>query len=396
MEFIWKLNPWWEYKNWEAKDRHIKEFNSMKIRWNPRWAKEISLKPFSLNFVIGPRQVGKTTGIKLLIKKLLPDVKTPFQILYLDLELFTDLKELRKGFDYYFKLREREGIKNSYIFLDEVSYLDEWYRIVKGLIDLGEFEKDVIIATGSSTVNILKQAESFAGRRGKGKDIYALPLSFPEFLEVIKVNVKKDYEIREAFKRYVNTGGFPKPINDILSEDEFIKALEREITKIGKSVEMAKNIISTIFDMIPSALSYHSIAQKIGISHKTVESYLETFQDLFLLKLIYYKSHEVVFRKEKKIMFRDPFITRSLALWCGKEIRKDFLYENTVQEHLYRKFGEIYYYRNRYEIDCMAGDLKVEVKAGKPHRRYPKNVLVLEEEDIPGFLIELGQEKSKK
>jgi hypothetical protein len=33
--------------------------------------------------------------------------------------------------------------------------------------------------------------------------------------------------------------------------------------------------------------------------------------------------------------------------------------------------------------------LKVEVKAGKPHRKYPKNVIVLEEEDIPRFLVEL-------
>jgi len=65
------------------------------------------------------------------------------------------------------------------------------------------------------------------------------------------------------------------------------------------------------------------------------------------------------------------------------------LIENVVQEHLYRKFGEIYYYRNEYEIDCIANGLKIEVKAGKPHRRYPKDVIVLEEEEIPKFLIEL-------
>ncbi|RLF85217.1 ATP-binding protein, partial [Thermococci archaeon] len=60
-----------------------------------------------------------------------------------------------------------------------------------------------------------------------------------------------------------------------------------------------------------------------------------------------------------------------------------------VQEHLYRKFGEIYYYRDRYEIDVIADGLRVEVKAGKAHRRSPRNVVVLEKEDIPRFLIEL-------
>jgi hypothetical protein len=40
-------------------------------------------------------------------------------------------------------------------------------------------------------------------------------------------------------------------------------------------------------------------------------------------------------------------------------------------------------------MDCIAGNLKVEVKAGKPHRLYPKEVIVLEEKDIPNFIIDL-------
>ena len=388
---VWKLNPWWEYENWKGKDKHLREFGSMKIRWVPRWLSEISLKPFSLNFVIGPRQVGKTTGLKLLIEKILSGVENPFQVLYLDLELFTDLKEFREALVYYLGMKEKERLKESYVFLDEVSYLDGWYRIVKGLIDMGELGNEVITATGSSSVNILKHAESFAGRRGTGRDVRALPLSFPEFLKVMKVDTRRMDRIRETFELYTSTGGFPKPVNGIFSEDDFVKSFEREITRIDKSVETAKKIISVLFDMVPSALSYHSVARKIGISHKTVESYIEAFQDMFLAKVIYYKSQDVIFRKEKKVMLRDPFIARSLALWCGKEIRKDFLYEWIVQEHLYRKFGEVYYYRNRYEIDCVAGDLKVEVKAGKPHRKYPRGVTVLEEEDLPGFLLGLAE-----
>jgi len=97
-------------------------------------------------------------------------------------------------------------------------------------------------------------------------------------------------------------------------------------------------------------------------------------------------------RKEKKFIIRDPFLTKAIGLWCRKEVRKDFLYEWIVQEHLYRKYGEVYYYKNKYEIDCIADSLKVEVKAGKPYRKYPRNVIVLEEEDIPRFLIELFNE----
>lgn len=48
------------------------------------------------------------------------------------------------------------------------------------------------------------------------------------------------------------------------------------------------------------------------------------------------------------------------------------------------------------KLHCIAGDLKVEVKAGKPHRKYPKGVRILEEEDLPRFLIELVSESRKE
>ncbi len=67
------------------------------------------------------------------------------------------------------------------------------------------------------------------------------------------------------------------------------------------------------------------------------------------------------------------------------------LYEWVVQEHLLHQFGEVFYWRNKLEIDCVAGNLKVEIKAGKPHRRYPRGVKVLEKEDVPKFLCRLAR-----
>lgn len=46
--------------------------------------------------------------------------------------------------------------------------------------------------------------------------------------------------------------------------------------------------------------------------------------------------------------------------------------------------------RGRYEVDCIAADMKIEVKTGKPHRKYPPNVEILGCEDIPVFLYALG------
>ena len=104
-------------------------------------------------------------------------------------------------------------------------------------------------------------------------------------------------------------------------------------------------------------------------------------------------NKKISFRKEKKIFFRDPFIYHSFSFWTGTKFLESALFEGIVQEHLLRKFGEIYYFKNRFEIDCIARDLKIEVKAGKPHRKYPKGVRILEEEEIPKFLIEIESNK---
>ena len=398
MELLYEFNPWWESKRWDDRDEDIFKWESQNKKWIPRWIKMVSLKPFSLNFIVGPRQVGKTTGVKLLIKELLKS-DNPYSILYLNLEIFTDLKEFREILGRYQSIKEENNVKTAYIFLDEVSKLEGWNRIVKAFMDLGKFKRDIIVATGSSTVNIMRHAEAFTGRRGNGRDIVVLPLSFPEFAEIYKVDISKIETNREKllnlFKKYIFLGGFPQSINEKPFFTSFIGGIEREIENSKKSSNIAKHILSVILDIIPSASSYNSIANRLGISHKTVMEYLEVLENLFFIKTAFLKDNRGVnFRREKKIFFRDPYFYTAFSLWCGKEIGKDAIIEGVVQEHLYRKFNEIYYYRNSYEIDCIAGDLKIEVKSNRAHRGYPRNIMVLEEEDIPIFLVKLFRDTS--
>lgn len=384
-----ELNPWWKNKNWQKKDKDIQEFEAMKVRWIPKWINRISLTPFSMCFIIGPRQVGKTTGIKLLISELLKKSK-PQSVFYLNLELISNIKEFREILLWYFKFASEENIKKCHFFFDEVTSLNEWWKIVKGFIDLGKFRNSVVVCSASSTAKLLKHAEAFPGRRGGGKDIVVLPLSFREFLQIHGIETKctlYETEIKDLFGRYLETGGFPRTINQKPFFEDFIRSIEREVEKAKKSVEIFKQITTALLEMVPSALSYNAIATRLGISHKTVEEYIELMENLFLAKRAYYKGNKgVVFRKEKKIFFRDPFTARAFSIWCGRELRKDALYEWIVQEHLFRKFKEIYYFRNSYEIDCIANNLKIEVKVGKPHRKYPRGVEILSEEKLPLFL----------
>jgi len=380
-EYLEKLNFHW----FREEDPDIKRWESEKIRLIPLWINKLSLKPFSLNFIFGPRRIGKTIGIKLLIKHLIENKKVkPESIVYIDGDLIPNLEIFQKLLEFCSKKRF------EFIFIDEVTSIKDWWKPLKGLIDSGYFENSVITVTGSLSLRIKREAELFPGRRGFGNDVEVMPLSFKEYHELMGFGNKKD-EIRESFKNYLKTGGFLGSINN---GDAFIReiinAIESEILKLGISLKLSSEIFSSLLRKLPSPISYNSVASDIGIDYKTVRNYLEIFESMYLISSAYWKQgSQISFRKEKKIFFRDPFILKSISVWCNTKFLESVLYENVIQEHLFRRFGEIYYYRNSYEIDCIAGNLKVEVKAGKPHRRYPKNVIIVDEENMGEFLLNL-------
>lgn len=391
-------NAWWKGEE----DYHLAKWKGMKIRWVPKWIESIPLEPFSLNFIIGARQVGKTTGLKLLINKLLEKVDAE-RIFYFNCDFSPDAYSLRKVVDGYLEFRKSFGHGSSFIFLDEVTGVKGWWRVVKGYVDLGIFKDDVLTVTGSSSLKLRGDVELFPGRRGMGREITVHPLSFREFLEVHGMKVKTtgdmhrdtkkaalhEEEIKPVFEKYLEKGGFPLSINDDpRAAEDFIRAFEGEILRAGRSVSLTREIFSSVFKKAPSPLSYTTISKDTsGYSYKTVAEYLELLKNLLVLDLAICKEGKKIFhRKEKKIFFTDPFIAWALSSWSGQDFLRGALYEWVVQAHLLRKFGEVFYCRNSYEIDCVADGLKIEVKAGKPHRKYPKSVEVWDEDTLPLFL----------
>ena len=394
-------NPWWSGE----RDPVVERWRRASVKWIPEWIKEVSLEPFSLNFVIGPRQVGKTTGLRLLIHRLLED-RSPYQLFYFNCDFTADMEHLRRVLDLYLSVKRAHGLSECFIFLDEVGSTAGWWRVIKGYIDLGALDDCVLTLAGSSTLRLKGEVELFPGRRGKGTDVKALPLTFKEFAEVhgVKIplsgNLERDIaeaklyqdKLEDLFKQYLKLGGFPLSINrDERAPEYLLLALEGELLRLGKSPQIAKAIISSIMRKAPSPLSYSAIAKDIGVSYKTVEDYIQTLRKLFLLEIAYHKEGKrILWRKEKKIFFLDPFIANTLAEWACETPLQASIYEWVTQAHLHRKYGEVYYYRNAYEIDCIARNLKIEVKAGKPHRKYPKNTITLTQEDIPPFLYALN------
>jgi len=381
-----KFNPWW----FGEEDPHLRRWSHQKIRWIPKWIKKVSLNPFSLNFVLGPRLVGKTTGIKLLIERLLKRVK-PIKILYVSCEVFPMYTMLSEALINFLRIAGRER-GTTYIFLDEVTVLEDWWKAVKPLIDIGMLEDSIITITGSSSLRIKRDVELFPGRRGKGVVLEIMPLSFSEYIEIYGIDRPELYpeDVEEIFEKYVLTGGFPPSINEHPYGD-ILSAYIGEIVRHGKSLEVSREVLSAIISTSPSSTSYRALATKTsGYSYKVVQNYIEFFRNLYLIGTAYLKQNKkILYRREKKFFFRDPLLLQIFSDWTGVPSLESALYEQIVQEHLYRKYGEIYYSKNRYEIDVIVNNVRIEVKAGKPDRRYPKNVQIIDRKKLPFFLLKI-------
>ena len=379
-------NPWWIGEP----DRDWELFEKLTYRIRPKWLDELSLEPFSLNFVVGPRRVGKTMGIKLLIRELLKKVHTPYAVFYFSCDVLEGYKELLEVLNEYLRLKRRKSVKTAFIFLDEVSLVDDWWRALKFLIDRGELRSDVITVTGSISLTVGRHFETFGGRRGNGKTIGVMPLSFHEYYNLFYDEFFPS-KGEEVFENYIETGGYLAYLNGALKVEELVGFLKADLKALDRSTDLARDVMGAILDKAPSPTSFNAIAKVVGISPHTARDYVELFEAFHvLLQVLYLGGDGKVYpRKERKLILRDPLIVRAMELWTRRRIDKAVLYEWLVQEHLYRKFGEVYYYRNSYEVDAIAGTLKVEVKSRERRGRYPRDVRVLKGPEVPGFLYHI-------
>jgi len=382
------MNPWWKGKNNIEKDEDYVKWKESKVKWIPSLLEKIELKPFSLNFLFGPRQIGKTTLIKLLIKELLEKVENPKSIFYYRCDKLSDFKELDEIIEKYLKIKEAEKIKTSYLFLDEVTFPKEWFRAIKFRIDMGNLKNDVLLLTGSLSMFAKKEVETFPGRRGFGRDFTFYPLSFREFikisnsalfknLEVIKKFTPKEIknkcfklvsqisELNDAFKSYLTCGGFPLAIKSFLengrvsqeARDSYLSAFLYDLAKLKRNELIAKRVLKAVIEKVPSSLSLSSIAKEFEIkSHKTVFYYLDLLEKLFILKNVYFiepNKNIEIFSKERKIHLVDPFFYLVFSDWCSTKIPDEaIIVESVVASHLARKF-KVGYWKNRFEINIV-------------------------------------------
>ncbi len=415
-----EYNPWWVGEE----DPVYGDWRVSPVRWVPSVLRLFETKPYSLNFIVGPRQVGKTTAIKIYIHEILLRRMDPKAIFYYPCDELSDYKELGEVLDDYLSARKAWGIRSSYIFLDEITFVEEWWRALKSRIDRGAFKNDVIYVMGSASIELLRRKEMFPGRRGLGRDICFLPMDFSEYAEkfgnlTLKRGTLSDFEnamsanklfstrLTQLFQMFLKTGGFPVPIREYfergkisaLSIKTYLDWIRNDWARAGKSDKYMKEILTYILRARLSPISWLGITKETSInSPNTARSYVETLEDLFIVKVLNIISPDgrVLYRKNKKIHITDPFLYHVLSQYTGVQVLEEHIVESTVAAHVSRAH-ETYYWRNGTEIDVVAvvngEQVGIEVKWGLKRWRKPrhiKHLILLDRENLPLFLASVS------
>ena len=236
----------------------------------------------------GPRQSGKTTLAKSLLKK---------KVVYLNWDIRNDQRMIRNiGWPKDADL----------VVLDELHKYPKWKNFLKGVVD--DFQnKPSLLITGSAKLETVKhEGDALTGR------YYSYHLHPIDISEASLFLPKLSKEKR--LEHLLQTGGFPEAFLNLtdaerLRNDRFDLVLQEDLRDLSKSNALngLKLLIEILRERGCGQLNYSNLAGDLKVSAPTVKTWIELLERLYLLFLIYPYSRGLArsLRKEPKFYFFD-------------------------------------------------------------------------------------------
>jgi uncharacterized protein len=307
----------------------------------------------------GPRQVGKTTLLKMIYAKIAQKSKA----IFLDMDLTANQefgKDLSKFISYLNLNGYSQKEERFYVFVDEFQRLPEMTMVFKNIYD--NYPNIKIFASGSSSLSIKKSAkESLAGR----KFIFEIfPLDFEEFLDFKEDEEAKRYfrninnlqegkitlpqKLQELREEFFVFGGYPEVVlqNDYQEKKKILKSIfdlyaEKDaMLFLGvENIWAYKKIIQLLAVDSGSLLNYNNLAKESGIHNETVRSYISMLEETYLIKILRpfsaNKHNEII--KSPKVYFldngvRNYFLNNFNKL--GKRVDKGSIFESYILQEI--------------------------------------------------------------
>lgn len=254
--------------------------------------------------IAGPRQVGKTTLVKHLLKNY-------SSVITFNGDSRKDRNSLAKNdFEFIDKLIG----ENEIVFIDEAQKIEEIGNTLKLLVDNYGEEKQ-IIATGSSSLNLLSNtSEPLTGR----KYVYELfPLSVSEiYFQRHPLDLDKELENLLVY------GSYPDIYNGSLKlkEDRLVEISRSYLFKDILELEEVRNsssidkLLSALALQIGSEVSLRELSNLLNLHIGTVERYIDLLEKNYVIFRLppYYTNERKVLSKQNKIYFYDLGIRNAL------------------------------------------------------------------------------------
>lgn len=386
---ITRFNPWWRSPGWETEDPHLRRLEASPVRLPAPQVSEIDLDVPAVHVLRGPRQAGKSTDLKLLVRRALEAGTKPRQVVYLSVDLLEDQPPSALVESVNRALELSGGRGNSWlILLDEVTAAERWQTAVKALWDEGRIDRDVVVCTGSSAADLAEgSAERLPGRRGRGRDFLVLPQGFSSFAratdetippglglnvsEILGTDGKEALNaarihlpaLQRALERYLQFGGLPAAVAEAAGgraepSEEVQRilwdSLVKEVQRRGASIPAAQALLERVMRSLGSKVSWSKMAREMSAplgrprrragdhtDPRTLQSYIELLAvNYFALVLYFWKqdSRSGDGAKDKKVYFGDPLLQTITAERVGLQRNRHAEVENAVALALYRRY----------------------------------------------------------
>jgi len=256
-----------------------------------------NLEVFPAVVVLGPRQCGKSTLIKMLSDHLK-------NFLYLDLQNRDDIAKLNEP-GIFFAANE-----DNTVCLDEIQLIPELFSTLRSEIDRNRTNGRFILLGSASRELIQKSAESLAGRIGI---IKLTPFLVSELIIDNKFNLNK-YWSRGAYPdSYLATTDSAS----ILWRENFISTyVERDIPQLGFQIpaQQLKRMLIMSAHTHAQIFNASKLGESLGLTHPTVKRYLDLLEQTFILRSLpaYELNTKKRLIKSPKVYVRDSGLLHRL------------------------------------------------------------------------------------
>lgn len=344
-EILWSMNPWWT--SGTVPERL---YGFERREYLDPLEKVLGKK---VVIVMGPRRSGKTTLMMQLISGLLNAGTSPKKILYAEMDhpLIGSIDAIIGKFREIHGIRRKEEI---YLFLDEIQYVEDWGRWVKGLYDI---ENVNIVVSGSSTTILRPEVTTYLTGRNHRIDVW--PLSFREYVN-FRGRPERDegYMYSRYLEDYMFTGGYPEAVleSDPTLRNMFLRSyfedmIDRDVVRVYgvREVRALRELAAHVIENTAQVLSLNKLSNILKVPLSSLSKYMSFLESAYLFFAVEYHSGSINERKynPKKYYTIDTGLKHAIT---GKK-NLGAMAENILYLHLSKKYGDVYYWKEKHELD---------------------------------------------